>query len=416
MAEAVACLGKIGGDRQCLAKEQAGGGRVVLDEGVGLGRERQRLAEPLGHFEPSPPQSRLRRVVEPPPGQHRRAGRHEPAPRPLGLVDPSRLVDLGQPLLDLLDPLARADVPRGVLLDLAEIGQRRFEVSRAVAVLGGLEVADERLDVLQGKPAHAAGLVHPPRPSADRATPLQRCPAVAANRALGRSRGQRVLGQARASPAPEVADQPLDAVRDGAAVARDAQGSAGVVDQAVGALGGDSGRGRLVAERLPRSGREVRGPLQRELDRLAQRLLGVEAKRPIVAGSMVHGTEVRLRVGHGFEPRGLLGRDLGLVHPAVPLGVGPGGDLRGRGVARQAQGVVEVALADVVQSHPNLASRGRVEHVGRGLELGNFGRALGQGGIRLRQPVELGGGGPQPLGLGLEQSPIGDREAPLGGA
>ena len=74
---------------------------------------------------------------------------------------------------------------------------------------------------------------------------------------------------------------------------------------------------------------------------------------------------MRLRVGDDLEPGGLLGGDLGLLHPSLAFGVGAGGDVGGRGVARQAQGIVEVAAAQVLQRHADLPTGGRVEDVGR---------------------------------------------------
>jgi hypothetical protein len=121
-----------------------------------------------------------------------------------------------------------------------------------------------------------------------------------------------------------------------------------------------------------------------------------------------------------LEPGGLLGGDLGLLHPSLPLGVGAGGDVGGRRVAADAQGIIEVATAQVLQRHPELSPRGRVEDIGRRVDV-DLGiavrvRSLGEAGNRPDQAEQVLLVQPEPGGLGGQVLAVGRPEPPLGGA
>ncbi len=113
-----------------------------------------------------------------------------------------------------------------------------------------------------------------------------------------------------------------------------------------------------------------------------------------------------------LEPGGLLGGDLGLLHPSPTLGVGPSRDLARRGVAGQAEGVVEVAPPEVLQGHPDLLAGDGVEHVGRRLDRLDLDGGLGPGRDRLDQAVQVGRVETQAVGLLAEQGPVARRVRP----
>ena len=134
-------------------------------------------------------------------------------------------------------------------------------------------------------------------------------------------------------------------------------------------------RGRSPARRPRRSGprgcpgRAGSSPLRANSARPSNDFLGLQGQRPVVSRPRPGRAEVRLRVRDDLEPGGLLGGDLGLLHPALAFVVGAGGDVGGRGIARHAQGVVQVAAAQVLERHADLPTGRRVEHVGRRVEV-----------------------------------------------
>ncbi len=185
----------------------------------------------------------------------------------------------------------------------SEVLQRGRVVAGSVGDLRGLEVADQGLEVLEREAADASGLVNPSDPLAGRAGPLERPPAVAALGPSGRRGDFGELGHARAGPAPEVARRVDRVVEDqgGRAVPGDAEGPAPSGDQDLGPLDGDPPPTRLVDQRGAGAVVELGQPPDREGDRLAKPLLGLEGEGPVVAGP--RGSASRGATGRARRPR-----------------------------------------------------------------------------------------------------------------
>ena len=134
-------------------------------------------------------------------------------------------------------------------------------------------------------------------------------------------------------------------------------------------------RSRSPARRPRRSaprafpGRAGVSPLRANAVTASNCLLGLERQRPVVPRPGLGRGEVRLGVRDDLEPGRLLGGHLGLPHPPLAFLVGPGRDHRRRGVAKQAQRVVKVAAAQVLERAADLPPRRRVEDVRRGLDV-----------------------------------------------
>ncbi len=63
---------------------------------------------------------------------------------------------------------------------------------------------------------------------------------------------------------------------------------------------------------------------------------------------------MRLCMRNDLEPGGFLGGDLCLLHPALAFGVGARGDIARGGVARDPEGVVQIAAAQVFECPADL--------------------------------------------------------------
>ena len=285
-------------------------------------------------------------------------------------------------------------------------------------MLRRLEVADQGLQVLHLEPARAPQLVDPVPLPVDRAFPAERGPAVAARGVVGVLADAVERDDSTARPTSEVAARGVAGGRGGRepSVARDALLAAGAGDEAIGPLGRDPPRRGLVEQDVPRPRVERRQALQRERDGPAEVLLGVAGERAVIACATFALTEVRLGVRDDLQPRRLLGRDARLAHPALALGVGPRGDLGRVGVAGQAEGVVQVALADEIQRRADLAAGDGVERVLDGLAWLGLDRGLGLRRDRLDQLREVVGREMQRQCAVAEEVAVADRQPPLGRA
>ncbi len=202
--------------------------------------------------------------------------------------------------------------------------------------------------------------------------------------------------------------------------ARDTESAADPADEAIGAIGGDSQRTGLVNEGRTGARIEPFQPLEGELGQDVERLLGLQSQGPVVTRPCPWRAQVRLRMSDHFEPGGLLGGDLGFLHPALALGVGAGVDVGGRGVARQAQGIIEIATAQVLECHADLPSGRGVEDVGRRIQVelrvAVDARRLDELRDRPDDPDEVILVQAEPGRLVDQESAIGQAQPPLGGA
>ncbi len=74
-------------------------------------------------------------------------------------------------------------------------------------------------------------------------------------------------------------------------------------------------------------------------------------------------------MGDDLEPRGLFGGDLSFLHPPLAFLVSAGRDIGCVRIALDAEGIVEIAAAQMLECHLDLATRRWVEHIGRRIKI-----------------------------------------------